>query len=170
MVPFMTNFYDKVGLIALLRNEFRLDWKGIHGAPHWARVLHHGRYLAVKSGADLQVIELFALLHDSQREDEWRDPEHGVRAAEFASSLNGKLFNLTDHQIEKLITAMSGHSDGDVADDVTIQTCWDADRLDLGRVGKVPEARFLSMHAAQRIDYACRLSMRFVRPTLKRVN
>jgi uncharacterized protein len=170
MVPFMTSFYDKVGLIALLRKEFRLDWKGIHGAPHWARVLHHGRYLAGKSGADSQVIELFALLHDSQLENEWRDPGHGVRAAEFAASLNGKLFNLTDHQLEKLIAALSGHSDGDIADDVTIQTCWDADRLDLGRVGKVPEARFLSMHAAQRIDYACRLRMRFVRPTLKRVN
>jgi uncharacterized protein len=33
--------------------------------------------------------------------------------------------------------------------DVTVQTCWDADRLDLGRIGIKPEPRFLCTAAAQ---------------------
>jgi uncharacterized protein len=34
-------------------------------------------------------------------------------------------------------------------DDVTVMTCWDADRLDLGRVGMVPEAQYLCTDAAK---------------------
>ncbi|MGY0612932.1 hypothetical protein [Luteimonas sp. A501] len=29
-------------LVAHLRKEFRLDWDGVHGAAHWARVRFHG--------------------------------------------------------------------------------------------------------------------------------
>ena len=41
------------------------------------------------------------------------------------------------------------HSDGRVDADVTVQTCWDADRLDLGRVGKRPDPRLLCTPAAR---------------------
>ena len=43
---------------------------------------------------------------------------------------------------------------GDVSTDATIQTCWDADRLDLGRVGIFPSAKYLSQEAALFIDLA----------------
>ena len=33
--------FDRPGLIALIKSEFKLDWHGIHGASHWARVLKH---------------------------------------------------------------------------------------------------------------------------------
>lgn len=46
------------------------------------------------------------------------------------------------------------HSGGDVSTDPTIQSCWDADRLDLGRVGIIPLPRFLSNEAAKLIDEA----------------
>ena len=64
----------------LLRREFRLDWQGIHGVPHWGRVLVHGRYLAAQTGAALRVVELFAVLHDVKRKHDGQDPEHGLRA------------------------------------------------------------------------------------------
>jgi uncharacterized protein len=35
-------------------------------------------------------------------------------------------------------------------DDVTVMTCWDADRLDLGRVHMVPESQYLCTDAAKR--------------------
>jgi len=38
--------------------------------------------------------------------------------------------------------------------DPTVQTCWDADRLDLGRVGIKPAARYLSLEAATHIESA----------------
>ena len=59
-------------LTAFLRQKFMLDWDGIHGATHWARVLRLGRYLASAHGADQEVVTLFALLHDSCRQDEYR--------------------------------------------------------------------------------------------------
>jgi uncharacterized protein len=34
--------------------------------------------------------------------------------------------------------------------DITIQTCWDSDRLDLGRVGITPHPRRLCTEAAKR--------------------
>ena len=36
------------------------------------------------------------------------------------------------------------HTHGQLIDEPTIGTCWDADRLDLGRVGTEPEARYMS--------------------------
>jgi len=44
---------------------------------------------------------------------------------------------IRDHAESK--TACEGHTYKGYHDDVTIQTCWDADRLDLGRVGITPD-------------------------------
>lgn len=46
------------------------------------------------SGADLLVVELFAFLHDSHRQNDFRDPQHGGPAADYALSLNGSYFLL----------------------------------------------------------------------------
>ena len=58
---------DTRRLIPFLRARFRLDWQGIHGSPHWARVRENGLRLAARTGADERVVELFAFLHDSCR-------------------------------------------------------------------------------------------------------
>lgn len=134
-------------LFRLLRAQFRLDWQGIHGVPHWTRVRHNGLLLAQETGADVVVVELFALLHDCQRDDDDEDPAHGPRAAEFALTLQGRHFQLADDQLERLYVAIAQHSDGLLHADPTIQTCWDADRLDLGRVGIQPDPRYLSWEA-----------------------
>lgn len=70
----MIKDYDRTGLIALIKSEFKLNWQGIHGANHWARVLHHGKNIGQLRGADLLVVELFSFLHDSCRWDDGRDP------------------------------------------------------------------------------------------------
>ena len=57
-------------LIRHFRQHFALDWHGIHGAPHWARVRANGLRLAQKTRARTDVIELFSFLHDSCRLDE----------------------------------------------------------------------------------------------------
>jgi HD superfamily phosphodiesterase len=59
-------------LVAFLRSHFVLDWHGIHGANHWARVKVNGLLLAAETGADARVVELFAFLHDSCREHDGR--------------------------------------------------------------------------------------------------
>jgi uncharacterized protein len=51
--------------------------------------------------------------------------------------------------MELLALACTLHSDGHTDGDITVQTCWDADRLDLGRVGIRPSARYLCTEAAR---------------------
>jgi len=126
-------------LLDVVRGQFRLDWKGIHGVPHWARVRWNGRALARLNGAREDVVELFAFLHDSQRWDDRRDREHGARAADFVLGLEAGLLQLDRPGLEMLTYAVRYHSDGLTEADVTVQTCWDADRLDLGRVGITPQ-------------------------------
>lgn len=130
--------------------EYTLPRHGIHGVCHWARVLKNGLRLAALTGANLQVIQLFALFHDSRRRNESSDPEHGLRGARFATRLRGELFDLSDDQFDLLSTARADHTAGRTHADITIQTCWDADRLDLGRMGMRPDPRLLCTEAARR--------------------
>lgn len=136
-------------LIEFLRTQFRLDWHGIHGAPHWARVRYNGFQLAMLNGANIEVVELFAFLHDACRIADSGDPNHGNRAAELADTLNGKYFSLDSTALLLLKKACSEHSEGYVRGDITVRTCWDADRLDLGRIGIRPEPQKLCTVEAQ---------------------
>ena len=130
-------------LVAAVRRGFALEWRGIHGVWHWTRVRENGLCLAEMTGANCEVVELFAVLHDSKRANDRRDPGHGQRAAAFIKSLRGTLIVVDDAAFEQLIYACAFHTDGLVEADVTVQTCWDADRLDLGRVNIAPQAEYL---------------------------
>lgn len=136
-------------LIAFARKEFRLDWEGIHGAPHWSRVRHNGLLLAAHTGANTRVVEYFAFIHDLGRRNDDYDPEHGNRAAAIAENIAGDLIELAVDELELLTEACRGHSDGHTVADVTVMTCWDADRLDLGRVGIRPHPKKLCNKAAR---------------------
>lgn len=138
------NFITKYRLKKYLTKHYQLSLDSVHGPAHWKKVEQIGLTLADENGADKKVVSLFAWLHDSCRENEFTDPKHGPRAAELASSLRGKLFRLNDDQFEKLVYACKHHADGLVHEDVTIGTCWDADRLDLGRVGETPAEEYMS--------------------------
>jgi uncharacterized protein len=155
-----TALFDRSGLLKAVLVQFRISRHGVHGPSHWARVRSHAITVGKATGADLLVVELFAFLHDSQRENEWIDPHHGRRAAEYASSLNRIFFDLNGDQLDMLCLAMRGYSDGGIHPEATIQTCWDADRLDLGRVGKKPKARYLSLEGAKHIDEAYAWSLK----------
>ena len=152
------NFQRKQLLKAIL-DQFKISRSGVHGPAHWARVRYHGLMIGAECGADLHVVELFAFLHDSKRLNEYSDPDHGARAADYATSLNGSFFTLNANQLDLLCKAMRGHSGGQVHRDPTIQTCWDADRLDLGRVGIRPDPYFLSSFAATLIQSAYEWSL-----------
>lgn len=136
-------------LIQLLRRNFALDWGGIHGASHWARVRENGLRLCDSTGANPRVVEAFAFLHDSQRQDDGRDRLHGHRAAAFARSLPLAMLDLSELELDLLVAACRGHSEGIIEADITVCTCWDADRLDLGRVGIVPCPSRLCTDAAR---------------------
>lgn len=130
--------------------DYALPLNGDHGIVHWARVLENGLRLAEETGANVEVMQLFALLHDSRRVNEGTDPQHGPRAAEFAVQLRGRVFDLDDRKFRLLYKACHGHTHERTHPEVTIQTCWDSDRLDLGRVGITPHANRLCTEVAKR--------------------
>jgi uncharacterized protein len=130
--------------------SYILPWDGDHGISHWARVLENGLYLAQETGAHIEVVRLFAILDDSQRLNEFSDPNHGRRSAETALELRGHLFDLPDREFRLLYDACAGHTHERTHSNVTIQACWDADRLDLGRVGITPHPRYLTTVIAKR--------------------
>ena len=154
-------------LISKINAQYILALNGIHGISHWARVLENGEKLAELNNANLYVVQLFAVFHDAKRINDGRDPDHGRRGAEFAYSLNGRLFKLSNKDFELLYIACSYHADGLVDGDITVQTCWDSDRLDLGRIGIKPELRYLCTDAAknpQIIDWANERSVKRLVP------
>lgn len=149
--------------LAVVRPVFRLDFHhGIHGVAHWSRVWLHGKSLARSLDVDPRIVAWFAFLHDSQRRDDGIDKGHGARAADFAVALrrDGVLTGLDATAFEHLCEAMRLHSDGHTEHEPAIRACWDADRLDLGRVGITPNARYLCTdHGKHRDTIAYALSL-----------
>ena len=148
-------------LLSEIRQGFALSLDGVHGEVHWARVRENGLYLATMTGADPEIVELFAYLHDSKRLNDGADREHGWRAAEYIRRLSPALLPLSEAGVELLAYACHYHTAGLTEADVTVGVCWDADRLDLGRVGIEPEARYLCTPAARDptvIEWALRRS------------
>jgi uncharacterized protein len=122
-------------LIQTILNEYQLSWR------------------AARTGARTLVVALFAVFHDSRRTNESHDPGHGRRGAEFGKILNGKTFHLSDDDFTLFETACAYHTDSLTTGDVTVQTCWDSDRLDLGRVGIIPHPRLLCTTAAKQPEF-----------------
>jgi uncharacterized protein len=139
-------------ILSAILEEYVLPVNGHHGVAHWARVMENGLRLAEETGANVQVVRLFAVFHDSRRRNESIDPDHGQRGADFAAELRGNLFDLPDDDFNLLYRACAGHTDELTHPDITIQTCWDSDRLDLGRVGIVPHPSRLCTELAKQKD------------------
>ena len=66
------------GLVRRILSEYALPATGVHGPVHWARVLANGTRLAEINGADVEIVRLFAVLHDSRRVNESTAPRHSA--------------------------------------------------------------------------------------------
>lgn len=127
--------------------QFKLEIAAdsIHGYNHWKNVEKFGNYIADKNGADKKVISNFAFLHDIGRTAEYKEPGHGQKSAEIIKKFfSAGSLELNNQQYEKLLEAVAEHENSAAkSDDMTIQTCWDADRLDLPRVYIFPDKNLL---------------------------
>ncbi|MBQ8715038.1 MAG: hypothetical protein IJ552_07515 [Prevotella sp.] len=115
-------------------------WKNVHhGLQHWKQVERLGVFMSrLTEGTDEDVIRWFAYLHDIKRVSDGRDYNHGEKAAKYIDTIRKSyLKDLDDKQIEKLKTACAQHTTTNKTDDPTINICFDADRLDLSRVGTI---------------------------------
>ena len=129
--------------------DYALEPDSAHGVEHWGRVFDNGTRLAERVGADLELVQLFAVFHDCRRVNECGDPGHGRRGADFAASLRGNLLDLEPSRFDLLHYACLHHTKGWTDGDPTVQVCWDADRLDLPRVGITTDPAFLCTDAGK---------------------
>lgn len=137
-------------LIKYIQQTYLLRWNGIHGWDHWMRVCENGLRLAEQNGADQTVVALFAFTHDMARQSDGFDHQHGYRAARrIETELQGRFFQLSSTALVLLTQAVEQHTYGYLQAHVTVQTCWDADRLDLGRAGIQPIAEKLCTKEAR---------------------
>jgi uncharacterized protein len=104
------------------------------------RVNENGLRLARVNGANQKIVTLFAFTHDMARTNEGSDYKHGPNAAQRIKEelLGREFFTLTEPELDLLLYAVEEHTNGLLMADITVQTCWDADRLDLNRVGIQP--------------------------------
>jgi len=141
--------------------QFPMGRSSHHGPLHWRRVLENGLRLAKATGADEEIVELFAIFHDSRRVNDSIDAGHGRRGAELALTMHGEHFSLTEERLALLLEACRGHTDRGIHKNPTVGTCWDSDRLDLWRVGIYPSAKYLCTEEARRkeiIEWAVKRS------------
>lgn len=143
---------DEIPLWQRVMGQFRLPEPSCHGVFHWLTVLRHGMVLCRLHPADVEIVRLFALFHDSRRQDEHADPGHGPRGAQLAIDFRqAGHFQLDDARMALLVTACEIHNGGPPQSDPTLAVCLDADRLDLGRVGITPDPEYLSTLTARSI-------------------
>lgn len=135
--------------LPIVLRQFRLDHtSNVHGIPHWSRVAANGRKLAQMLGVDnlqgvLHVVEWFAYFHDACRHNDGHDPLHGQRAAKLLWRCweQDRLPGLSLNDVNQLMDALTFHSTGQDGKgaSLAVRICWDADRLDLPRVGVLPD-------------------------------
>jgi len=151
-----------IELLSKIKAQYRLEWFGIHGVKHWARVYENGMKLAdEQDGVNSRILPLFSVFHDACRRNENRDKGHGKRGAELVVKLR-KMIPLDDDGFQLLILACELHTSARTHENITIQCCMDADRLDLGRVGIVPDSEYLCSPVAKEkriIDWAYHRSL-----------
>ncbi len=131
-----------IEVLVEIKHQYRLSWYGTHGVIHWSRVYENGMRLAEQDGVNRKVLQLFSIFHDSRRRNENWDKSHGNRGAQLALTLRNYC-PLDDNEFSLLTTACALHTSSRNHDDITVQACFDSDRLDLGRVGTMPNAEYL---------------------------
>ena len=111
-----------------------------HGLTHCQRVERNVHRLKC-SGVNMTVARLFAYFHDACRSEckTQSESEHGLLASELVLSLrNSLLKNLSDDEVAMLSNACKWHTTTFKTGNPTIDTCFDADKLDLWRIGAIP--------------------------------
>jgi uncharacterized protein len=140
-------------------DDFYIKQSYIHGTPHWSRVFYYGHYLSELNAEDKEVAAFFSIFHDSKRFNDGEDPEHGLRGAEFFREFD-KIIHMKPEQKEIIYEACKVHNYQKHHDSLEVGLCLDSDRLDLWRVGIIPDNEYL--HTLQsKSDYVKRFTLDF---------
>lgn len=152
-------------LIEKLKHHTFFD-SHIHGERHWSHVNHLGMKLAdlmKLNPIQKRCVEVFSWTHDLARKDDNGGNEHAIEGARYFAREVVTLFpDIDEIQIEIIAAAIKYHSDGLCSEEAhhmgffehinvhkedvirIIGCCWDADRLDLIRLGIPPREKYMS--------------------------
>ena len=156
MKDFLEEWKKQVAIVQKveeIRRYVNAKWTlgALHGIRHWDRVYENGQKLLTPDTNPL-VIGLFAYLHDSCRIDDGEDLYHGKRAADWIETLRGTyLKDVSNEEIELLQEACRLHTTKHKTGNPTIDACFDSDRLDLWRVGIIPDPARLATEKGKEI-------------------
>ena len=129
-------------LLLKIKEQFQIDWWGLHGIQHFQNVFINCRLLSQKSGLSSQICDYFSIFHDACRENEGIDKDHGKRGAALAEKLRHHI-QLNETEFDILLNACSNHTSLRSSDCILSALCADADRCDIGRVGSYPDHKQL---------------------------
>ena len=163
--PFVSAIPDAAALIEAVRAASANGRSRRHGDQHWCGVAAMGERLlrdADRPDADAAAVFAFAVLHDAFHDGpDGRNPLHGEEAALFARELVERgLLRFSEERLAVLVDALARHDDGEVSDEPTTATCWDADRLTLARLSITPDPARLSTEAARKLAPTARALVR----------
>ncbi len=134
------------------RNHFNSALGDEHGPKHWKNVERFGEWLWMNYNADIDVIQAFAFLHDIERQNNLDDFGHGPRAALLVDHIRDTvLWHLGPRQIRLLKKACRFHTLTIKTSSITVNACFDADRLDLPRYGIEIDPKRLATKYAKKI-------------------
>ena len=156
MKDFLEEWKKQIAIVQIvedIRRYVHAQWSlgALHGIRHWDRVYENGQKLLTPDTNPL-VIGLFAYLHDSCRIDDGEDLYHGKRAADWIETLRGTyLKDVSNEEIELLQEACRLHTTKLKTGNPTIDACFDSDRLDLWRVGVIPDPARLATEKGKEI-------------------
>lgn len=134
-------------LLGEARDGATLAHEPMHGELHWRGVAWAGlRVRELAPGISPGVMVAFGLLHDCRREtDDW-DPEHGERAALVAARSRPLKRLLGAEGRELVAEACRLHERGMTRREApAIGACWDADRVNLVRLGFRLDPRYFTI-------------------------
>ncbi|HOZ15962.1 MAG TPA: hypothetical protein PLH91_12785 [Tenuifilaceae bacterium] len=143
-------FYQAVDVTRRLCNAIPAiggETTEIHGITHGIRVERNGYMLCQLMGVDGRIVRPFAYSHDFCRLNDGTDPGHGLRAAnhiELHREFYKYHFGISDTEVDLLKYACQHHTDLLKSDYEIVNICFDADRLDLTRVGTVPDPNYMA--------------------------
>jgi len=124
----------------------RLD---IHGISHLRRVAITAGRIAASIGEDVESAVVAGFLHDCARSDDGGGTRHAHDSAVLAKKLLSRFYPHLD--TVRLCDAIARHADGETTEDLLAACVWDADRLDLTRLGIEVDPDLLSTTVARRI-------------------
>lgn len=122
----------------------------IHGIKHLRKVAYLAGRFATCLNTNIEAAVIGGYLHDCARIDDGVGNHHAHKSAVLAEKILNEIYpNYVESKT--IYNAIYSHADGLISDDKIIGCVWDADRLNLIRLGIIPQLDLLSTPVARRL-------------------